>query len=161
MTDAQLGLIVSAVGILGGAFVKFLHWAFREWISDRKEEREMNRQDRRDDRAAVGVVHLGVQDLQLTLAAMLERDRVRDDRARRESMQPPNRPGRGAVVQSRAVPAEDWDGQTSNVIAIKESMRAQLEADAAEAEAVARAARKKTPAAGVRPPRQGTHHDEG
>lgn len=132
MTDAQLGLIIGCVSALGAAFVKFLHWAFKEWIADRKEEREQIRTDRREDRLAVVEVGADVKDVQLTLSAMLERDRIRDDRRKRDSMQPPNR-GRGPIVPV----GEDWEEQSSNVVEIKERMRA----------------------AGARPARPGTHHD--
>jgi hypothetical protein len=133
MTDAQLGLIIAAVSALGAAFVKFLHWAFVQWIADRKEEREQIRTDRREDRLAVVEVGADVKDVQLTLAAMLERDRVRDDRRKRDSIQPQIR-GRGPVVPV----GEDWEEQSSNVVEIKERMRQ----------------------AGARPARPGTHHDE-
>lgn len=151
MTDAQLGLIVATASALGAAFVKFLHWAFTQWLANQKEEREQTRSDRRDDRASVAAVGAGVADIQLTLAAMLERDRVRDERAKRESVQPQNR--RPPAPRHLIVPSENWeqdDGQTSNVVEIKAKMREELELAAAEREETERARTLKTPHGGTR-----------
>lgn len=136
MTNEQLAAICTVVTVLGGGVVTFFKWAFTQWLRDRKEERE----ERRGEVAALF-------DIQLTLAAMLERDRRRDEvRRRRESDQPPSRDP-SAVLS-------EWGGNT-DVHEIKRGMQ-----EAQLAERRDRGQRKPTPIAGIRSPRPGTHHDE-
>ncbi len=127
MTNEQLVAAVAAFLTGGGGLVAFLKWAFTQWLLDRKQERE----ERRGEVSALF-------DIQLTLQAMLERDRIREERRKRETGQP----------QSRGVPQGVWDEPTTDVHQIKREMR--------EIPSV----RRPTPAAGVRLPRPGTRNED-
>lgn len=130
MSTAELvATIIAAVGAFGGAFTKLVVWVVKQW----RAERAIERDERRGDRETV-------VDIQLTLAAMLERDRVLYARAKRSS--------EGAAPRPR--PRQDFDEEeVSNVVEIKNRLRSEHEART-----------KKTPPLGVRAPRPGTHHDE-
>ncbi len=95
-------------------------------------------------------------DIQLSLAAMLERDRVRDERRKRDSSAPPMR---GVLPHIRPAPADSWDGMTTDVQEIKQNLREQ---HVRNPDAPIETLRRKpaTPARGVRVPRPGTYNDE-
>lgn len=142
MTDGELAAtVITASGLGGGGFVAFLKWAVGQWREERKLEREAlqaqrgeDRADRREDRNVVAGVAKGVEDVQLTLTAMLERDRVRDERRKRASIAP-------------HVPIEEIDDETTDVHEIKRELR--------ERERVSRA--DTPPAGGVQLLRPRTH----
>lgn len=92
---------------------------FERLVSERQEDRSL------------------IADVRVILAALLERERIRDERKRRDSDRPPSTP----------IPVEQWPEDEST--GLHEIMARQR-----------RSARIKTPAGGVRPPRPGTHHDE-
>lgn len=93
-------------------------------------------QERQEDRALVAEV-------KAILAALLERERIRDERKRRDS----DRPTTHAPAPS-AWPEDESTG-LHDIMARQRSAAARPSSQ-----------RIKTPAGGIRPPRPGTHHDE-
>ena len=90
---------------------------FKQLVSERQEDRTL------------------IADVRAILAALLERERIRDERKRRDSDRPVSAP----------IPAAQWPEDEST--GLHEIMARQRQ-------------RIKTPVGGVRPPRPGTHHDE-
>ncbi len=89
MTDVEM--VIAAAGGLGAGFVTFLKWAVTKWLADRKAEREALLADRREERSERRNDLEALTDIQLTLSAMLERDRVREERRKRENSPAPYR----------------------------------------------------------------------
>lgn len=117
MTDSSVSELLQAGGVLAFAgVVLYLLRELRPILKDLKTE---------------------LFEMRITLAALLERERIRDDRRKRESMQPPIR-----GMPAPAAAAESWDGQTTDIKELIEKQRA--------------AAKPR----GERSPRKGTHHDE-
>ncbi len=124
MTNEQLIAACVSFFLGGGGLVAFLKWAFNAWLADRKEERA----ERKGEFSAL-------IDIQLTLSAMLERDRIREDRRKRESNVPQN---------------QSWDdGRNTDVHEIKRVMRDGSQRD-----------RVQTPPGGIRSPRPGTRNED-
>lgn len=151
MTDVQFGLLISGLGVVGTGLIGVIKWAFTQWLNDRKEdrvERKTERDERKTERDAQllareadrASTHTALFEVNLSLAAMLERDRIRDVRAKRESM-----PVHQRVPRDFREPQGD---EVTDVIMIKERLRAE-----------AMQPRKPTPPVGVRKPTRG-HHDE-
>ncbi|MDQ3070468.1 MAG: hypothetical protein M3R55_12170 [Acidobacteriota bacterium] len=146
--------IIQTGGVFGFAvlvlyLLRELRPVLRDVIGEVRKGFEESRAARDADREIV-------VDVQLSLAAMLERDRVRDERRKRESSAPPMR---GTMPQIRPAPVESWDGQTTDVQEIKRNLREQ---HVKNPDAPIETLRRKvaTPVRGVRIARPGTHHDE-
>lgn len=111
LTDGQLAAVLGTITLAGGGVVTFLKWSISQWREERKAEREERaaehaRHDRRED---------AITELRLDIAALLERDRRREERRRRDSEQPRPRVPRGEF------PAPE--DETTNVTTIKKQLR--------------------------------------
>ncbi len=114
--------LITGLGTLGGT----IKWAVGRWESGQKS-----------------VAHQ-LFETRVLIAAILERDRIRDERRKRETLQPLPRRGQ------QAVPIE-IPGETTDIITLMDNCRDQLTEQDQQQEKKARS--------GIRPPRKGTHHD--
>jgi hypothetical protein len=104
LSGEAVGAIVTAISVTGAGIITFLKWAVNQWLIDRKADREDRAEDRR------------VQvELQLSVQALVERDRIREERRRRESTQP----------NTSRVPQGEFIHEDTSVVTIKERLRKQ------------------------------------